>query len=69
MDRRSQIDSSRKYWPPYLSSDYLYPGETNFEPTNWDWLRLNALGPGWEEVLKDVPVTRREALNLLGKNI
>nr|CAH8863594.1 unnamed protein product [Trichobilharzia regenti] len=65
LDRRSQIDSSRKYWPPYLSSDYLYPGETNFEPTNWDWLRLNALGPGWEEVLKDVPVTRREALNLL----
>ncbi|CAH8863719.1 unnamed protein product [Trichobilharzia szidati] len=66
LDRRSQMDTSRKYWPHYFSSDYLYPGETNFEPTNWDWLRLNALGPGWEEVLKDVPVTRREALNLLG---
>ncbi|CAH8863705.1 unnamed protein product [Trichobilharzia szidati] len=65
LDRRSQMDTSRKYWPHYFSSDYLYPGETNFEPTNWDWLRLNALGPGWEEVLKDVPVTRREALNLL----
>ncbi|CAH8618795.1 unnamed protein product [Heterobilharzia americana] len=41
------------------------PSEQTIEPTNWDWLRLNALGPGWEEVLKEVPVTRREALNLL----
>ncbi|VDP65737.1 unnamed protein product [Echinostoma caproni] len=32
---------------------------------NWDWLRLDALGPGWEQALRDVPVNRREALNLL----
>ncbi|TPP66461.1 Normocyte binding protein 2a [Fasciola gigantica] len=32
---------------------------------NWDWLRLDALGPAWELALRDVPVNRREALNLL----
>ncbi|TNN06555.1 coiled-coil domain-containing 33 [Schistosoma japonicum] len=26
---------------------------------------MNTLGPGWEEALRDIPVTRKEALNLL----
>lgn len=41
--------------------------EKNFEFNNWDWLRLNVLGSGWEDLLREIPVSRKEALNLLGK--
>ncbi|CAH8635890.1 unnamed protein product [Schistosoma rodhaini] len=64
-EKPSSVDRNSKYWPQYLSSDYLGPIERNFELTNWDWLRLNVLGSGWEEALKEIPVSRREALNLL----
>ncbi|CAH8542721.1 unnamed protein product [Schistosoma turkestanicum] len=64
-EKQSSFDKHSKYWPQYLSSDYLGPLDRNFEPTNWDWLRLNALGCGWEDALRDIPVSRKEALSLL----
>ncbi|CAH8613300.1 unnamed protein product [Schistosoma margrebowiei] len=64
-EKQSFIDKNSKYWPQYLSSDYLGPMEKNFEFNNWDWLRLNVLGSGWEDLLREIPVSRKEALNLL----
>ncbi|KAK4468509.1 hypothetical protein MN116_007522 [Schistosoma mekongi] len=65
IEEQSSISRDYKYRPQYLSTDYLSLNDSNFEPTNWDWLRLHTLGPGWEEALREIPVTRKEALNLL----
>ncbi|KAF7261031.1 hypothetical protein EG68_01582 [Paragonimus skrjabini miyazakii] len=47
------------------NQDFVGPPGSPYELNNWDWLRLDSLGPGWEHALRDVPVNRREALNLL----
>ncbi|KAA3670830.1 uncharacterized protein DEA37_0001566, partial [Paragonimus westermani] len=47
------------------NQDFVGPPGSPYELNNWDWLQLDSLGPGWEHALRDVPVNRREALNLL----
>ncbi|OON21586.1 hypothetical protein X801_02514 [Opisthorchis viverrini] len=61
LHRRTYLHGMGAYGDP----DFMGPPGSPFDLSNWDWLRLDALGPGWEQAMRDVPVNRGEALNLL----
>lgn len=64
----TRLLSRRQPMASNLDMDYNGLPTSPIDLNNWDWLRLDALGPGWEQALRDVPVNRREALNLLSKS-